>query len=392
MVNANATKTATSLTVQLLNFLPASVQESLSRNLRAVGPRLLSDATVRELKMAIRANSVPAYDRDWAPFAYLYYGANAAKAYLAGRHINWSAFPATIEIVDLGCGGGSSIVGLLAALKVERAHGAPDVSRVVVVDKCNSQLELFRDVAEPWIKTAFPHAQIVRLQQDALDFVNGRLAKEDLVLASYLMSELDAEQAVQFRLGLRVHARSNPLAAFIIESDLRGRGLSVEHLDGTQNVLPYDNIEMELGCLQELGLKEPPKFSQWSISSRLLMDYFDAWRTHSCEIIERIFAEDAVYEILGNTTLSGRTAIIEYWNRNSAKQRFVRCWIVRSARSADTIAAEWRAEFDQTTVNEHRSLHGFLWLHVIDGQIERLTELYDQRITEVSGLELFASP
>jgi hypothetical protein len=377
------------LSIALHQSLTHQVQAALVAVLEEAGPELLSDRRVSELRHALHDGRSPNYDRDWAAFSYLYFAANFAKSHLAVRRLQWPPLEPPVRILDLGAGGGASVLGAVTALQATHPRNAPGVVRVVAVDSSRRQLEVFDRVTRPFLEERFPGVEVESCREDVIDFLRASAGDDNLVLASYLLAELGPDRSQTLRNELLRQYRGKHCTAAIIESDPLGRGITLETPPNPPELLSYDEVTLDLSFLDRLGLAEKPKFSGVSPFKALLLAYFEAWRTHDSDTIARIFAPDARYEINHRSTLQGREQILGYWKAIAAKQRAVRCQVYRADELPDGIMAEWGAEFDSRDVarspifNEHRSLRGWLRLHIQDGRIVRLTEVYAQEITKL---------
>jgi hypothetical protein len=228
--------------------------------------------------------------------------------------------------------------------------------------------------------------------QDVIEFLREPLARDDnLVLASYLLSELRPERRRMLRRALREAYGHAPCTIAIVESDQSCRRITVENLHDPPELLSYEGMALDLSFLDRLRLGEKPKFSE-SEFRRLLSAYFAAWRAHDSGLIADIFSSDAIYEIHGRSTLEGLGEISKYWSRNAAVQSDVEYEIIWAVEAGDGIIAEWRAAFEesyQQGYSEHRSLRGMLRLYIEHGKIVRLTEVYvdDKKRGSVNSLK-----
>ncbi len=243
--------------------LPKQVESSLLHALCAVAPSLLTRAALVQVRQIVRSRQIPHYQQDWAAFAYLYFPANFAKAYLAARHIVPSTLAGAgtvIEVVDLGCGGGASLIGTLLGLRSSGATDAVRIGRVIAVDRSEEQLRLFDAVARPWIAQEFPDVAVDTRRQDVFDFLKERSSNANIVIAAYLASELSPARNEEFRSLLRSRCAAGKVnELLLLESDPLKRGLTIERYDGSVIFAPYDAVRLDLSFLDTLGLNYAPK-------------------------------------------------------------------------------------------------------------------------------------
>lgn len=375
---AEEQKHQSDLTLELSGSLPEEVQkglfDALSKASEEIHPDRLS--TVRN---TIRSGNLLSYDRDWAPFAYLYFGANFAKSYLATRQLAWSPND-PVTVLDLGCGGGASTLGALAALR--RGHPTIEVAEVVGIDRSPEQLALFREVLSPWIRRHFPSTGISLIERDLLDVLRRQTPRfrDCLTVLSYVMPELSAAERRELPSLLQEKLDGSSSETVIIESNPNGRGVIVERLSGDRFVAPYDEVRLDLSLLEILGSGIKPKFATNDQGYALLRAYFAAWQKHDTVALRDAFDPDATYTILGSKTLEGIEEIVAYWNRNAETQRGVSWALDAWAHRGESIVASWTAEFQRIDRNEYRKLSGLLWIKMRDGRIAKFTEAYRQDI------------
>lgn len=365
--------------INVYGTLPHLLGAGLLHELSNTPEDLLRPRCVSQLRNTIRQHDVPKYERDWASFAYLYFGANFIKSYLAVQQICWPDNQSPVRLLDLGCGGGASTAGALLALS---QHA--DVSEIIAVDCCKQQVELARKVVSPWITAEFSGKNFEVVHEDLFALLRSRDWDNTLAIASYVTPELSSAEFKSLRPLMRQQLKDSS-EALIVESHPAQHGLLLELLNGKRSIVSYDRIEMDLSFLNALNLTEKPKFAARTDVTTILESYFRAWEAYDIEEISRIFRPDAVYEIIGSKTLNGIAEIVEYWRQNATRQRGVECKLLRLKACGDLAVAAWRADFERVDLSQRRTLHGLLEIQLIEGRIAFLREAFSQDIESLTS-------
>lgn len=365
--------------IEVFGALPCAIESRLTDALRKVQRPLLNSTRLQETREAVRLRQVPNYELDWASFSYLYYGANFAKSYIVARTALMPQGGKKLHIVDLGCGGGASTVGIISALERDTSLEGRVIGKMTVVDRSPHQLALFEQVASPWIRQEFPEMELDIRQNDIFNFLEDKSWGADLVILSYVTCEFSEEDNHKLRQLLRKRTSEQSMQVWIIETDIQKQGVSVELLTGRCFTVPYDKIFLSFRCLESLDFSIKPKFSN-STNSDLLHQYFDAWKTHDTNAIRNIFSVTATYDIVGRKVLHGVDEIAAYWDRNKLNQRNVECGVHRIIVTKGGLTAVWWAKFERVDYGELRQLEGMMSITIDNGQITSLVEAYTQTI------------
>ncbi|TMQ10833.1 MAG: class I SAM-dependent methyltransferase [Deltaproteobacteria bacterium] len=164
--------------------LPAALSQRLEQLFVEAPP---DPAQLVRVKQLGDAHQPIDHDVDGIAFAYLYFGANFAKTYLA---TDLAPRGHAISLLDLGAGSGASICGL-----VQRCHDEGiRIGELAIVDRSEPQLALFRRVALPWLRALYPHLRLVTAGADAIDWLSADRTHWDVIAASYLFCELGPAQ------------------------------------------------------------------------------------------------------------------------------------------------------------------------------------------------------
>jgi hypothetical protein len=109
-----------------------------------------------------------------------------------------------------------------------------------------------------------------------------------------------------------------------------------------------------------------------------LCDFFLAWEHYDTDLLRRIFAKDATYEINGVVRFRGIEEIQDYWLENSAEQEKLSWSVIHFSESPKFIVASWRARFRRRDKRVWYSLAGLIWLEIRGGKIRHLRENFSK--------------
>jgi limonene-1,2-epoxide hydrolase len=360
--------------------VPAELDEALARVLRQFPENMLSDAELDALKREIRENAAPNYARHAAAFAFLYFGVNFAKAFLAVSSIPRSEASRFKRIIDLGAGSGASLAGTVAGLKAMLGD-ACNLCEVVAVDRSVDQLNILEKAVAPWIEETLEEVRVRTVCGDVFDFIAHAESSDSLVVMSYLEAELGESEITAFRERLEKFVpiqKGNAIRT--LASAPSRRGLSVGMEGGKSIIIPYDAVHIASPEVGALSSSRRPKFAaldEWQV----INEYGRVWREHHMDGLRKLFTPDATYTISPRRKLVGIEQISTYWRENSKTQRNVKFEVVDIIRIAnDCIRVMWRAEFERIDTNDVRCLEGMMILGVNEeGRIFNLEESYTQR-------------
>jgi SAM-dependent methyltransferase len=367
-------KMSNTASIDILGRLPERIDVSIATLLAPYVGSSLTEATVERVRATVRKHMVPNYVLDWAPFNYLYFSANFLKSHLAGRAAAHLLPKAGLRILDLGCGGGASTIGFIESL-LELNHR---ISQVMALDVSLAQLDVFRSVAYPWLKSRIEGAQLEIVNSEMLNFVNEAGMQFDVVLLSYSLCELGKDARAELRRALLRKFVENGSLVAIVDSDRNHRGVEVEFLGRSVALIPYDTVSFRCPALEGFGIKMPPKFSE-AIRSPLFERYVDCWKSHDLDLLGKLFASECTYEINGTRTLNGIDELREYWAQNAARQRNVEVQYSTLSSNMDRLLIQWEASFDRIDTRDRRYLSGVMLLQLTNGKISALREYYSQR-------------
>jgi hypothetical protein len=229
--------------------LPAALSRRLEQLFRESPPE---PAQLRRVRQLGDAHAPIRHDLDGVAFAYLYFGANFAKTYLAAD-LARRGHP--ISIVDLGTGSGASVCGL-----VQRCHELGiRVGELAIVDRCEHQLALFRRIALPWLRELYPDLRIAIAGGDAVDWLAADRTHWDVIAASYLFCELAPPRrpALEALLARRVREATRCL---VVDS-LGQQTASLDPTRGRWRPLGLGSFRIALPFVEAIRLSEPPRYS-----------------------------------------------------------------------------------------------------------------------------------
>lgn len=232
-----------------------ALPESLSVLLMATlleHPEALQPDRLRSVKERAGRHVPLDYEHDIATFAYLYYGANFAKAYFASRSVLGKS--RALRILDLGVGAGASLAGVVTRLA--ESGGTP--SEVFVVDKSAEHLDWYRRTTGAWLGGAYPQCRQVSIQDDALAVLRREDLDWDVIVASYIFCELDAPKRDQL---LQVLCTTRGGRELIVIDAQNGQSVALTRADGWQ-ALDTASMRVVLPFLSDLRFDTPPRYCQ----------------------------------------------------------------------------------------------------------------------------------
>lgn len=153
--------------------------------------RLSSDALCDEVKARARRGLSMDYRKHWVAFAKLYFVQNYWKCYRAAAKMPCRAAPRhRLRILDLGCGGGSSSAGVIAALT--RRFDLPGID-ILAIDSSMEQVTLYEKICLEWLREKSSISCTLK-HRDAFALFDSDDSQWDLIIASYLFCEMRPEQ------------------------------------------------------------------------------------------------------------------------------------------------------------------------------------------------------
>jgi len=362
--------------------LPKNLEKVLFRELQLQGTKNLKNVIwLNDFRAAIRNGYVPNYDKEVAPFNYLFFGANFIKARTAFlKLIKLSAqHHSKYRILDLGCGAGASSAGVLAGLMSKDSRIQIRVEFIGV--DCNPiQLSSYRKIFGAWANT-MPNISVKTMHADALDFLKANPHGWDLILCSYLNVECPSKY--QNKLVKTLNYVANIHNADVLMIDYKRcspDGAAI--LLSTGKKYRFSKVIMEFPFLHILCPDVCPKycFHRRAFPSlnppNPLAAYFRCWQKQDANGIRRIFHPNATYEINAQRQLRGTKEIMNYWKQNASEQRQVECIIHNYVGNSEEQTVHWTARFYRADQQEIYAVHGILWVEITDKRISRLFEFY----------------
>jgi hypothetical protein len=229
--------------------LPAALSRRLEALFLEVPPERAQLVRVKQLG---DAHAAIRHEVDGVAFAYLYFGANFAKTYLAA---DLARRGHAINLLDLGAGSGASICGL-----AQRCHDdGIRIAELAIVDRCEPQLALFRRVALPWLRELYPDLRIVTAGADAVDWLSADRTHWDVISASYLFCELTPAQRPALEALLARRSREGTRS--LVVDSLGRETVSLDPASGRWRPLGLGSFRIALPFVETIRLSEPPRYS-----------------------------------------------------------------------------------------------------------------------------------
>lgn len=261
-----------------------------------------------------------------------------------------------MRVLDLGAGSGASTLALLASVAAD-SRQARSVS-ITLVDRSERHMTIAEDILEA-VRDVLPVRIEVNTEQvDLGSNANlGRLAADaDVVLASHLLTEMDAERAVPFAAQVLEACAAGALAVFVerLDDSLWRSVLSCARqaaLPSGSGAAVQDARYMRLNRFEASTRRgELPvawvsaTVPDWPWAPGLVRRYFRAWRQQSVELLDLVFTPEATYhEHPDEPRMEGLDAIRSYWRRKVLTQRDPQPEIVSIAYGSAAAHIEWRA-------------------------------------------------
>jgi hypothetical protein len=112
----------------------------------------------------------------------------------------------------------------------------------------------------------------------------------------------------------------------------------------------------------------------------LVQDYFAAWLNHDIDKLQKLFISNCEYEIKNKRKISGIKELIEYWERNKKRQRYVDVFDpIVLEQSASYMRVAFCATFLDVEERQHQTVFGEITFKFSDQKISSLSEKYDLR-------------
>lgn len=140
------------------------------------------------------------YDRFALPFLWLYYFANAAKVKIACHQLLTTELPPNPRVLDMGCGSGASVVGLIEYLVEDASLSRIGHIKIDLVDQSPKQLQILDDTTGRYIYKRFGDSiHLGRYRVDVREFLKtrGNLNKYTIALASNLFCEIPSAERTE---------------------------------------------------------------------------------------------------------------------------------------------------------------------------------------------------
>lgn len=137
------------------------------------------------------------YDRFAVPFLWLYYFANVAKVKIACQQLLTTELPPYPRVLDMGCGSGASVVGLIEYLLEDTSLLRVRHIEIDLVDQSPKQLQTLKDTTARNIYKRFSGSIHIRKHcVDVRKFLNAKnnLNKYTIALASNLFCEIPSAE------------------------------------------------------------------------------------------------------------------------------------------------------------------------------------------------------
>ncbi len=294
------------------------------------------------------------YERFASHFAYGYFLQNYWKACLTFLH---NPPRLASRVLDAGCGSAAISSAYLAYLDSVLDQNAE--LKLHLVDRSQAQLQLAKRILDHLLPT-FKHLS-VDCEYHLADIRDWKcFANPNLVLLGHVLTE-NAENVPVIMSNMAsfvlddgkiytIERKHDPIWQTI--ADCAPRALLPTMwgcTDSTRVDATAVSVEIPTPSAITRFLVQRAPENKWIMS--LLELYFRAWREQSIDLLDYIFAEDAIYQDKPNQLpLQGLEQIREYWREKVLSQRNVAVTVKRCSYTADQAWAEWEASFERKNI------------------------------------------
>lgn len=355
--------------------LPCEIDDALAKFLSPHVGSALTDASISHLRSVVRAGGTPDYEAESLAFNYLYYSSNFVKSALAARSVANLLPGRALRFLDVGCGAGASTAGFFSGL----AGSGHDVTKIDALDCSHVQLDIFRAVTLPWLRSGGEHPLVNLIGADMTEYLGATLETYDVIFLSYAVRELAEEARVNLRKILSNKASGDDTLIVIMDSDIRGDGLMLDCLGNGLFTVPYDSVSFRCLKVEALGFQARPKFTEKPSPYAIFDAYVKCWKDHDIALLKSLFHRGCRYEINGGRVLVGIEAVTDYWMHNSVRQKNVSVNYQIVNFSDNCFLVQWNASFDRVDTSDRRVLEGFMEIELLGDQVKRLSEVYVQK-------------
>lgn len=357
------------------------------------------------------------YRELYMPFCSKYGVANLIKNYycLAELH-QLGLLQSKMKILDLGCGPGIFELAYLLWIK-RHAEIEEFQAEITMVDVVGEFLDIFRKI---WSNLDYQEKQKIDVfEQNRM--IDGEIEdlcqSTDIIIFSSSLGEMLRDRRVNTRKLLHNLLDSNAIIVVIdygynalrplfddfftgLADEFEEVGCFSGSLWGNHfNYVDLGNVSWKVAKASAknsanvqfiktiLVPKSKKKRLRLRESAAMVFRYKEAWENHDLNLIQSLFADNAVYyERDGREPFYGLKNICEYWIENSKRQRSVSFNAFYIDDRAEIITALWQSRFYRKDMNKWMSLRGEFKAICKDGKILEFKERFKKRVTE--GREL----
>lgn len=357
------------------------------------------------------------YRELYIPFCSKYGVANLIKNYycLAELH-QLGILQSKIKILDLGCGPGIFELAYLLWIK-KHAKTEEFRAEITMVDAVGEFLDIFRKI---WTNLDYREKKKIDVSEQNR-MIDGEIKdlcqSPDIIIFSSSLGEMLRDRRVNTRKLLHNLLGSNAIIVVIDYGYNALRPLFDDFVTGLA-----DEFE-EVGCFSgslwgnhfkyvDLGNvswnvakasaknsanvqflktilvpKSRKKRLRLRESAAMVFKYKEAWENHDLNLVQSLFAENAVYyERAGGEPFYGLKNICEYWIDNSKRQRSVSFNPFYIDDIDEIITALWQSTFYRKDMSKWLSLKGEFEAICKDGKIFEFKECFKKRSIRGKGL------
>jgi hypothetical protein len=107
--------------------------------------------------------------------------------------------------------------------------------------------------------------------------------------------------------------------------------------------------------------------------------YKAAWESHNIELLKLIFHENIIYNDRDINLYVGIDELINYWIKNSKKQKNINFNPIEVTSCDDKIIILWETSFFHTIKKKKKFLKGIIIMTVLDNKIIHFVEYFERK-------------
>ncbi len=116
--------------------------------------------------------------------------------------------------------------------------------------------------------------------------------------------------------------------------------------------------------------------------SNIVELYKVAWESHNIELLKSIFHEDIIYNDRDINLYVGLDELINYWIKNSKKQKDINFNPIEVISCDNKIIILWEASFFHIIKKKRKFLKGMMMITLLENKIINFVEYFERKYTD----------